>query len=187
MKNLAYIFIVSLLFLACSKPEETEINANKVIESLKAMSKLGTTEYTFNKVIAGQDNQWYTIGSRKFMMTCKAHVIAGIDASQIQFTDVKPKEKSIKLTIPAVELITFDIPPDEFKITDLEVGKFRGDFTNSDWEKIQQKAEKMIKEDVKNYNIKAESEKNAILFLDRVLRSAGFVSIEINTTPEVKL
>ena len=187
MKNLAYIFIVSLLFLACSKPEETEINANKVIESLKAMSKLGTTEYTFNKVIAGQDNQWYTIGSRKFMMTCKAHVIAGIDASQIQFTDVKPKEKSIKLTIPAVDLITFDIPPDEFKITDLEVGKFRGDFTNSDWEKIQQKAEKMIKEDVKNYNIKAESEKNAILFLDRVLRSAGFVSIEINTTPEVKL
>jgi hypothetical protein len=151
------------------------------------MSKLGTTEYTFNKVIAGQDNQWYTIGSRKFMMTCKAHVIAGIDASQIQFTDVKPKEKSIKLTIPAVEMITFDIPPDEFKITDFEVGKFRGNFTNSEWEKIQQKAEKMIKEDVKNYNIKAESEKNAILFLDRVLRSAGFISIEINTTPEVKL
>lgn len=187
MKKLSYSIIIAAFLFACSKPEESEINANKVIESVKAMSKLGTTEYTFSKVIAGQDNQWFTIGSRKFMMTCKAHIIAGIDASQIQFTDVKPKEKSIKLTIPAVELITFDIPPDEFDITDLEVGTFRGDFTTTEWNKIQQKAEKMIQEDVKKYNVKSESEKNAILFLDRILRSAGFVSIEINTTPEVKL
>lgn len=187
MKKIICFIFISSLFSSCSKPEESEIDASKVIESVKAMSKLGTTEYTFSKVIAGQDNQWYTIGSRKFMMTCKAHVIAGIDASQIQFTDVKPKEKSIKLTIPSVELITFDIPPDEFEITDLDVGTFRGNFTNSEWNKIQQKAEKMINEDVKNYNIKSESEKNAILFLDRILRSAGFVSIEINTTPESKL
>jgi hypothetical protein len=187
MKTLANLFILSILLSACSKPEESEIDANKVIESVKSMSKLGTTEYTFSKVIAGQDNQWYTIGSRKFMMTCKAHVIAGIDASQIQFTDVKPKEKSIKLTIPAVELITFDIPPDEFIRTDLEIDPLRSNFTNSEWNSIQQKAEKMIKNDIKNYNIKAESEKNAILFLDRILRSSGFVSIEINTTPEIKL
>ncbi len=187
MKSLIPIYISVLFLSACSKPEEAEINANKVIESVKAMAKLGTTEYTFNKVIAGQDNQWYTIGSRKFIMTCKAHVIAGIDASQIQFTDVKPKEKSIKLTIPAVELITFDIPPDEFTITDAEVGTFRKNFTNQEWEKIQQKAEKAIVEDIKKYNIKVETEKNAKLFLDRLLRSAGFIAIEINTSPEVKL
>lgn len=184
MKSLIPIYISVLLLSACSKPEEAEINANKVIESVKAMAKLGTTEYTFNKVVAGQDNQW--IGSRKFIMTCKAHVIAGIDASQIQFTDVKPKEKSIKLTIPAVELITFDLPSDEFTITDEEVDTFRKDFTNQEWEKIQQKAEKAIREDLKKYNIKVETEKNAKLFLDRLLRSAGFIVIEINTSPDGK-
>ena len=155
MKSLIPIYISVLLLSACSKPEEAELNANKVIESVKAM-------------------------------TCKAHVIAGIDASQIQFTDVKPKEKSIKLTIPAVELITFDIPPDEFTITDEEVGTFRKNFTNQEWEKIQQKAEKAIVEDIKKYNIKVETEKNAKLFLDRLLRSAGFIVIEINTSPEGK-
>lgn len=182
MKKVSFLVVLLLFFFACKNQEDTEINANKVIETVKSMSKLGTTEYTFSKVIAGEDNQWFTIGSRKFIMTCKAHVIAGIDASQIQFTDVNTKEKSIKLKIPAVELLTFDIPPDEFKIIDLEVGAFRGDFSNSEWEKIQLKAEQMIGQDISKYNVTSESEKNAILFLDKVLRSAGFVSIEINTT-----
>ncbi|MEY4604892.1 MAG: hypothetical protein RIT43_2184, partial [Bacteroidota bacterium] len=128
-------------------------------------------------------NQWYTIGSRRIMMMCKAHVVAGIDASQIQFTDVNTKEKKIKLTIPPVELITFNIPANEFQFVDEEVGFMRGGFTSKEINSYQKHAEKMIKKQVKELNIASEAEKNAILFLDKILRSSGFISIEIKTTP----
>lgn len=114
MKNISICFFVSFLILSCSTKETgKDLDAAKVIESVKSMSKLGTTEYTLTKIIAGEDNQWYSIDSRRVVIKCKAYVVAGIDASQIQFTEINAKEKSIKLTIPAVELITFDMPPEE--------------------------------------------------------------------------
>ena len=181
MKNIVICFFISFVIWGCSTPEK-ELNAGKVIESLKSMSKLGSTEYTFTKILAGEDNQWYSIGSRKVIIECKAHVVAGIDASQIQFTEVNTKEKSIKLTIPAVEIITFDMPPEEIKPISLDVDVLRSSFTSVEMNEYQKIAEKKIREQLKEININAESEKNAILFLDRVLRSAGFLSIVITTT-----
>ena len=182
MKSIAICIFVSFIVWGCSTPEK-ELNAGKVIESLKSMSKLGSTEYTLTKVLPVDDNNnWYTIGDRKAVILCKAHVVAGIDASQIQFTEVNTKEKSIKLTIPAVELITFDMPPEEVKLITSVVTGARSNFTSIEYNEFQKVAEKKIREQLKLLNINAESEKNAILFLDRVLRSAGFLSIVITTT-----
>jgi hypothetical protein len=182
MKSIAICIFVSLIVWGCSTPEK-ELNAGKVIESLKSMSKLGSTEYTLTKILAAEDdNTWYNIGSRKAAIHCKAHVVAGIDASQIQFTEVNTKEKSIKLTIPAVELITFDMPPEEIKLITSDITLARSNFTTVEYNEYQKIAEKKIRKQLKELNINAESEKNAILFLDRVLRSAGFLSIVISTT-----
>lgn len=181
MKSISICIFVSFIVWGCSSPEK-ELNAGKVIESLKSMSKLGTTEYTLTKIIAGEDNQWYSIGSRKIVIVCKAHVVAGIDASQIQFTKVNAKEKSIILTIPAVELITFDMPPNEINPMSMEVSGSRSDYTSKEIDEYEKFSEKKIREQLKELNISTESEKNAILFLDRILRSAGFLSIVINTT-----
>lgn len=178
------IIFTMVLFSSCSLLPEKEIDANKVIEPIKAMSKLGTTEYSLSKVIAGEDNQWYTIGTRKFMMTCKAQVVAGIDASQIQFTEVNTREKKIKLTIPPAEIITFNIQPDGFNFVDEDLGSFRGKFTTAEINEYQVFAEKKIKEQLVQINILAEAEKNAILFLDKILRAGGFVSVEINTSAQ---
>ena len=175
------VFVV-LVQLGCNNQNENSLNANKVTASIKSMSKLGTTEYTLTKVIAGKDNQWYTIGDRKILFSCKAHVVAGIDASLIQFTDVDASAKKIKLTIPEVEMITFDIPPDEIKLLDKKVDFFRENFTSEEMNEYQKLAEEKIQEQLKEINIKSESEKNAKLFLEKILRSAGFESIEITST-----
>jgi len=181
LKFLPFVLVV-LIQLGCNKQDENSINANKVIESIKSMSKLGTTEYTLTKVIAGEDNQWYTIGSRKILFSCKAHLVAGIDASLIQFTDLDASAKKIKLTIPEVEMITFDIPPNEIKRMDVEVGIFRSNFTAKEVNDYEKFAESKILEQIKELDIKSESEKNAKLFLEKILRSAGFESIEITST-----
>jgi hypothetical protein len=182
--KLFYIIPILFFIVSCNTQDSTkDINANKVIESLKAISKLGTAEYTLSKVLAGKDNQWYTIGDRRILMLIKAHVIVGIDASLIQFTDVNTREKSIKLQIPAAEIITFDIPPDEIQILDKHVDKFRGSFTTTEINQYEQFGEKKILEQIKELKINYEAEKNAKVFLERILRTAGFQSIEITTQP----
>jgi hypothetical protein len=183
MKYLISLITIIFIHSACQNKTEQGINAAKITESIKSMSKLGTTEYTFSKVVAGSDNQWYTIGERRFILKCNAYVTAGIDASQIQFTDVDPVGKKIKLTIPKVEIITFNIPPDEFETIDLSPGTFRAKYTTKEINEFQQEGEKQVKEQLKEFDIKSETEKNAILFLDKILRTAGFESIEIKTTP----
>lgn len=180
-----YLFILGLFLCACNS--ESEIGSEKAIATIKSMSKLGTTEYSFKKIVSTEDNEWYTIGSKKLMMSCKANVIAGIDAGQIQFTEVDTKAKKIKLTIPSVEIITFSIPPSEFEFYDDDVSIFRSNFTSTEIDQIQKMAEDAIKNQVKELNITSETEKNAIKLLDKILRSVGFVSIEIKTTPQAKL
>ena len=70
------LFLLIVIGTSCSKTEDKGINENDIIESIKSMSKLGTTEYTITKVIAGEDSQWYSIGSRKIMLQCTAHIVA---------------------------------------------------------------------------------------------------------------
>lgn len=180
------ILFILLALLTFSCKNDDAFNPIKVIESIKAMSKLGTTEYTISKIIAVEDNPWYAIGDRRVLITCKAYVTYGIDASLIQFTDVNPKEKKVKLTIPAVEMITFNIPPEDIIYTDIDVGRFRGKYSSKEMNVFQQTGEKTILKQLKELKVEAETEKNAVLFLDKILRSAGFTSIEINTSRELK-
>jgi hypothetical protein len=190
MKSLIFkfpIFTLVMLAMSCSQLAENDNSANKAIESIQAMSKLGTVEYHFNKIIAAKDNQWYTIGDRKLMAKCKATVVAGVDASQIQFTEVNSKEKSIKLLLPPVELITFDIPPKSVEKIKSQIDFMRGNFNNEEMDTLLVRAEKLIREDIKEFNIKSEAEKNAKLWLVQILRKAGFVAIEIKTSPQSKL
>ena len=179
-----YILAIAALVVSCSKVEDVNgINDKKVIDAIKAMSKLGTSEYTLSKVLAGEDSQWYTIGSRKIIIQCKAYLTTGIDAGQIQFTDVNPKEKKIKLTLPPVEILTLNIPPNEIKTISLDVGFFRDNYSSKERQQFETIAEGKIKEQVKELKIVAETEKNAKIFLESILRSSGFVSIEIQSSP----
>ena len=81
-----------------------------------------------------------------------------------------------------MEIITFDMPPEEIKPISVDVAVLRSSFSSVEMNEYQKIAEKKIREQLKEININAESEKNAILFLDRILRSAGFLSIVISTT-----
>ena len=180
------LFLLIAIGTSCSKTEDKGINENDIIESIKSMSKLGTTEYTITKVIAGEDSQWYSIGSRKIMLQCTAHIVAGIDAGQIQFTEVDAKMKKIKVTLPQVEIITFNIPPDKIKYKEPFVGPLRSNFSTKEKHAFEIEAEKKIKQQIKELNIITESEKNAKLFIESILRAAGFVSIEIRSATSKK-
>ena len=80
------IFCSILLFNGCDKIDEyssSDIDESKIEERLKNLSTLGTVEYSFTKNIKSSDEQFYTIGSRQILMSCKAYVKAGVNFEKI--------------------------------------------------------------------------------------------------------
>src|SRR4051812_29765484 len=109
------IFVIPLFFLiGCSKKEESDKKPG--ILSLKEMTDLATVEYTVTKVIKANDNKtWFKIGDRKILMSCEAHVKAGIDMSAINKNSFKIAGKNIEVTLPPPKIISISLPPEGIK------------------------------------------------------------------------
>src|SRR3954451_910320 len=104
------IFVILLFSLvACSKKEEG--NKKPDVLTLKEMSELATVEYTVTKVIKANDNKtWFKVGDRKILMSCEAHIKAGIDMSAINQNSFTINGKSIEVRLPQPKIISINLP-----------------------------------------------------------------------------
>lgn len=72
------ILLILLIASGCSKNQQQK----EILFSLREMSDLATVEYTITKIIKANDNKtWFKIGERKILMSCEAHIKAGVDMS----------------------------------------------------------------------------------------------------------
>ena len=143
------------------------------------MSNLGTIEYSLTKIIQVNDKQWYAIGPRKILISCKAYVKAGIDFKQIKVLEISDSLKSIKIEIPDAKILIVSIPPNDIKVVNTSIGLFRGKFTNEELNEIHKQAEEDINNKIQDLNILSEAKKNGKLFLQNFLKSLGFEKIFI--------
>src|SRR3954454_5706293 len=108
------ILVIPLFVLiACSKKEGDK---KPDILTLKEMSDLATVEYTVTKVIKANDNKtWFKVGDRKILMSCEAHIKAGIDMSVINKNSLKINVKNIEVTLPQPKIISINLPAEGIK------------------------------------------------------------------------
>src|SRR3954452_22561825 len=129
MKKTVLIFL--LIFCGCAKKTLPEQKPD--ILSLKEMGELATVEYTVTKIIKANDNKtWYKPGERKILMSCEAHIKAGIDMSAINEHSFVINGKNIQVTLPPPKIVSFSIPPESIKTEYEETGVFRDKFSAAD-------------------------------------------------------
>ncbi len=85
LKYIAIVYTVGLFLTGCGKNSITE-TAHERIATLCSAGKLSTAEYTVDKVIKATDCEWWTIGDRKILFTCRAYLEGGIDMSKYDAT-----------------------------------------------------------------------------------------------------
>jgi hypothetical protein len=181
-------FIFVLLLYSCESKHVEKVNKETsslpdqatLKSSLANLSNLGTVEYSLSKIISASDDQWYSVGSRKALMSCKANVIAGVDFSKIQISALSQKEKSVNITMPPAQVIVLDIPPAGFNIISVEEGMFRAKFTAQELNHTQQLAQKDIEQKIAKLKILDDAKANATRFLHSWLKSMGFKVINIS-------
>jgi len=178
--SILILLFFSIFFMNCKKEDKNKIDEAKIVEQMKNMSSLGTVEYSFSKLIKSSDEQSFAFGDRKILMSCKAYAKAGVNFEKLSVTTIDAKNKSIQVVLPKGELILLNIPANEIKILNQNVGFFRDKFSNSEIQSIQVLAEKDIKSKMAEFKITDKAESNAKIFLDKWLRNFGFTSVKID-------
>src|SRR3954463_12955976 len=78
------ILTTLILFLPSCKRKEKERDLPSTILAIQETGRLATAEYTLTKIIRASDDQtWYKVGDRKILMSCEAHLKAGVDLQRI--------------------------------------------------------------------------------------------------------
>ena len=187
-KTLFYLIaaVTMLLAVSCTNQDtgktSLEKKLNQKMSEMSEVAELGSVEYTIEKVVkASDDAEWYKLGDRKILFKCTAYLKAGIDMSKFDATKVSINEeqKSIVLTLPKAELLSFNMPPEKAVLAYEKVATFRSNFSASDRNKLLQLGEKDIREDVPNLGILADADKNASSFFKTLLGQLGFEMVTI--------
>jgi len=187
-KPLFYLIAAVTMLLAASCTNQDagktslEKKLNQKMSEMSEVAEIGSVEYTIEKVVkASDDAEWYKLGDRKILFKCTAYLKAGIDMSKFDATKVSINEeqKSIVLSLPKAELLSFNMPPEKAVLAYEKVATFRSNFSASDRNKLLQLGEKDIREDVPNLGILADAEKNASSFFKALLGQLGFEMVTI--------
>ncbi|MEO6407104.1 MAG: DUF4230 domain-containing protein [Ferruginibacter sp.] len=171
------ILLILLLASGCSKKETAQ---NQLLFSLKEMSDLATVEYTVTKIIKANDNKtWFKIGDRKILMSCEAHIKAGVDMSSITAKNFKIDGKNIELQLPAPKVISLSIPAETIKVEYQDISLFRDPFKNAERDQLAVQAETQIRNSIESLGILQQAKINSSLFVNNLLARLGYEKITI--------
>ena len=159
-----------------------------VIERVGRISdslELGTVECKIRKVVKADDKgEFYKIGKRTIVMTCLMSLKAGIRIHSLSEKDIRidRKRRSVSLTLPRPEILTYNIPPEEIVQEWYGVTGLRSNFTDEERNDFLRQAEQDIREDkalIENVGILSDATRNAEEIIRTLLSGAGFENIDI--------
>ena len=175
------ILITLIFFLISCKRKEKERDLPSTILAIQQTGRLATAEYTLTKIIRASDDQtWYKVGDRKILMSCEAHLKAGIDLQQINKEDFKVENDStVSVTLPHAQLFSVDIPPGKIQVAYQEVGLLRDPFSAAEREQLLAQAERQIKSLAASLGILQTAEANAVTYMQHLLQQVGYKYISV--------
>src|ERR1035437_5403221 len=179
------ILLILLFAPGCSKRQDAQ---KEILFSLREMSDLATVEYTVTKIIKANDNKtWFKIGERKILMSCEAHIKAGVDMSSITKKDFTINDKDITLQLPPPKVISLSIPAETIKVEFQDISLFRDPFKTAERDQLAAQAETQIRNSIDSLGILQQAKINTSLFVNNLLVRLGYQNITISYTGDQQL
>lgn len=165
---------------------EKQLPSTEVFE-IREIGELSSTEFVFSKVLdIKSPDDWYSIGNRRVLLSCKARVKAGIDLTKIQEHEIQFNGTEINIVLPPARITSFDMDPGSIKAEVVDVGRLRHNFTSTEINEFLKKGEESIRNTLSETGIYKEAEKNAISFVKDFYSQLGYeeVNVEIRKQNE---
>lgn len=175
------IFSVVRLFRAPSG-YVVRTSSQTVIKELKALNRLETAQFTIEKVIdagkSGNVFQQFLFGD-KILLVAHGEVIAGIDFSKLENSNIKVDGTTVRLELPEPEILVTTLNNEETRVYDRKLGLLsKGD---KDLEAVARSAaEKAIRQAACQGEILNQASSNARSQLTALLKALGFTTVIIS-------
>ena len=152
------------------------------------MSDLATVEYTVTKIIKANDNKtWFKIGDRKILMSCEAHIKAGVDMSQITKDHFTIDDKDITVILPEPKVVSLSIPAEAIKVEFQDISLFRDPFKTAERDQLAAQAETQIRNSIDSLGILQQAKITTSLFINNLLVRLGYQNITITYSGDKQL
>jgi len=179
--TLFILLLIAGLISSCG--EETKEPPKADVYEVKNIGLLSTSEYTIGKIIKLTDTpEWYKLGDRKLLMSCKAKVKAGVDLKKLKDGDIEVTGNTITIVLPPAEITTFTMDP-RLRHTEMEsVNGLRQGFSQSEKHEYMKQGEEAIRRDIEDTKILKDAEENAAMFLRDFYKQMGFEKVIVKHT-----
>lgn len=189
MLGIVFCFLVVcivLLFLQSrSSNYVIRTSSQTVIKEMQKLNRLETASFTIEKVIeagtTGNQFQQVLFGDR-VLLIAHGKVIAGIDLSKLSENDVVVSGTTLKLTLPAPEILFTTIDNKETRVYDRRQGLLTKGDTNLESE-ARRAAESTIRDAACTGGILKEASTNATSQLTALFKTMQFSEVVITSTP----
>lgn len=169
-------------FLRPQEKYTVNLSSQTVIKQIRALNRLETSSYTIEKVIdvgtSGTGLKKILFGD-KILLIAHGTIIAGFDLSKVKNENINVVNNTLKLTLPAPEILVTKLDSDQTRVYDRQQGYLTKGDQNLETE-ARSIAEKTIKDAACKGGILEDASKNARNQLSGLFKSLGFVTVVID-------
>jgi hypothetical protein len=183
-KNGAWAVLAAFLLLLASGCAPGD-GKSELLNRLKSAAKLATVKFTFHKVIWGEKEKRVFIKLRNasFLAFSKIEITAGIDLGKLKATDVIVSGKSIRVTLPPVEIVAYSYPFEKVEVDrSYTSSRFLNPIRLDDMEEFLRQADADVRRSLDGLGLRKRAEANTSALLTRVLAKFGFQTIDLEFT-----
>jgi hypothetical protein len=146
-----------------------------VIDRVRALSKLETVHYQVEKVITGKSSGPLpdVLTSDKILLVAHGEVVAGIDLSKLQDSDVQVVSNTVTMTLPQPEILYSKLDNSKTYVYDRQTGIFSKPDPNLE-SQVRQAAEQQIVQAAMEDGILNQATTNAQAVLRALLSGLGY-------------
>ncbi|CAN5180017.1 hypothetical protein BH09PAT2_BH09PAT2_08920 [soil metagenome] len=180
---LILITIIVIYFVSRRSDSRVNVSRTAVITELRELNRLETASFTIEKIVDAKTAsngriQDFLFGD-KLLLIAHGEVIAGIDLSKLQESNITIQEKTIALTLPAPEILVVSLDNTKTQVYDRQTGILSKGDKNLETEARSQ-AEQSIRLAACDGKILDEAAENARRQLTALFRTLSFETITIS-------
>jgi Protein of unknown function (DUF4230) len=158
-----------------------DVSQPAILNRIQQLERLETVRFYIDKIVSGEHESRYLpefLSGDRLLLIVHGEVIAGIDLSKVQASDIIVRNKNVIVRIPKAEVFTVRIDNQRTRVYSRETGLFSSVDPNLESE-VRRAAELQLREAAMEEGILKIADKNAQSTLTRLLEGLGFKRVEL--------
>ena len=158
------------------------VDQSTVVRQIQELQRLETVRYTMEKIISGEHDSPYLpkfLVSDRLLLVVHGEVIAGVDLTKIEPSDVSIHGHRVTIHLPKPEILVVRLDNSKTRVYSRDTGLFSSPDPNLESE-VREEAERLLQQAALRDGALQAADENARNALAAILKGLGFEQIDFS-------